>query len=143
MKFYIWTCVPFANCLICHKQYVEKIIFKVWKLGYQICFGSKSGSKWKNAKIDIHIWTCVPFAHCMICHKQYVEKIIFKVQKLGYHRSLNCTFGSNWSLWGRWSKIELIICIGLIFMSSLICHNPYLRNHNFFTHRREPKLVFL
>ena len=34
--------------LICHKQYVENIIFKVPKLGYQVNFGSKMDPKLKK-----------------------------------------------------------------------------------------------
>ena len=76
----------------------KKNIFKVRKLGYQICFVSKLGSKLKNAKFDTHYRICVHFAHILICHKQYVEKITFKVQNWPSKYVLAQNWVQNWKM---------------------------------------------
>ena len=78
---------------------LKKIIFKVQKLGYQIGFGSKLGSKLKNAKFDTHYRIGVHFAHILICHKPYVEKHNFKVPNWG----LKLGHFGHWAQFWVWS----------------------------------------
>ena len=106
---------------------LKKVTFKVRKLGYQIYFGSKLGSKLKNSKFDKHYRICAHFAHILICHKQYVEKNIFKVRKLGYQICFGSKLGSKL----KNAKFDTHYRIGVTFPHILICHKPYVEKHNF------------